>query len=195
MTASRPTAAASAGPLSADPLDGHGFPVIATYFPCLFRIGEADCYVIWYSNEQDGLVRENGRLVLFASPQELLTYAGTHGLELQAAEPARYDWDVLASWCDNPVANEMMVGPFLNAWNMLLDAHRTDDAAGLFLHAHERAEALYDKLFRANNLPAMTPPGAEYEPVWTKAELTTLAQLLRLGIVELRRQVRHREAV
>ena len=31
------------------------------YFPCLFRLGGADHYVIWYSDDRDGLLQEPER--------------------------------------------------------------------------------------------------------------------------------------
>jgi len=107
------------------------------------------------------LVRENGPTGPLASPQELLTYAGTHGLELQAAKPARYDWDVLASWCDNPVANEMWSAPSSTPGTCCSTRTGPTTRQSSSCTLISEHEALYDKLFRANNLPAMTPPGAE----------------------------------
>jgi len=167
----------------------------AEYFPCLFRFGSADHYVIWYSDDRDGLVREDGRVVTFPSLAELHAYALQRSLKLQPAEVARYDWDSVERWCDEPVAIGIAVGPFLNAWNMVLDTLPACDESGLFAHADGRNGALYEKLFRASNLPAMTTPGAEYYPVWTRAEVDALAQVLRLGITEVRHQLGGRGAV
>jgi hypothetical protein len=167
----------------------------AEYFSCLFRLGSADHYVIWYSDDRDGLVRENGRVATFPSLAELHAYALQRGLKLQAAEVAKYDWDSVEQWCDEPVASAVAVGPFLNAWNMVLDTLPPCDESGLFQHADGRNGALYEKLFRANNLPAMTAPGAEYYPVWTRAEVDALAQVLRLGITEVRHQLSRGGAV
>lgn len=177
-----------APPLSRD-VDGHGASLAAEYFPCLFRLGSADHYVIWYSDDRDGLVRENGRVVTFPSLAELHAYALQRSLKLQPAEVARYDWDSVERWCDEPVASGISVGPFLNAWNMVLDTLPACDESGLFAHADGRNGALYEKLFRASNLPAMTAPGAEYYPVWTRAEVDALAQVLRLGVTEVRHQL------
>ena len=43
----------------------------AEYFACLFKLGNVDSYVIWYSDNRDGLVRENGRVVTFPSLEDL----------------------------------------------------------------------------------------------------------------------------
>jgi len=159
------------------------------YCPCLFRLGNADRYVIWYSGDRDGLVRENRRVVTFRLLAEVYAYASQQGLTLQPGEVARYDWDSIKRWCDAPVATGIAVGAFLNAWNMVLDTFYACDESGLFSHADGRNGVLYERLFRANNLPAMTAPGAEYYPVWTRAEVEALAQVLRLGVAEVGHQL------
>jgi hypothetical protein len=167
----------------------------AEYFPCEFQLEGVDYYVIWYSDDRDGLVREGGRVVTCSSPAQLRAYARSRGLTVQPAEVARYDWDFVARWCDEPVTTVIAVDRLLKAWNMVLDAMPPGDESGLFSHANARANELYDKLFRANNLPAMTPPGAEYYPIWTRAELVALAPVLRLGLAEVRHQLNGRKAV
>ena len=159
------------------------------YYPCVFRLGGKDRYVIWYSGDPDRLVRESGRVVTFPSLAQLHEYARVHGLTVQPVEVVTYDWDSVGRWCDEPLTAGIAVAPFLKAWNMVLDALPPGDESGLFRHANERAGSLYDKLFRANNLPAATPPGAEYYPVWTRAEVLALAQVLRLGVAEVQHQL------
>ena len=175
---------------------GNEDPVTARkFFACLFRLDETDQYVLWYSNDADGLVRDAGRIVRFSSLEALHAYASAQGLTLQTGEPTIYDWDRIQRWCDRPVAAEIAPDPFLTAWNMLVDSRRPASTAGIFAQAHQRLWELYDKLFRANNLPAMTPPGSEYWPTWTQSEVTNLAQVLRLGLEELRRQLDNLGAV
>jgi hypothetical protein len=48
------------------------------------------------------------------------------------------------------------------------------------------AEKIYDKLFFGNNLPAITPAGVSYEPVWSHDEIETLSRIYRLGLTGLR---------
>jgi hypothetical protein len=161
----------------------------AEYFACLFKLGDVDYYVIWYSDNRDGLVRDSGRAVTFPSLQELDVYAAQHRLKLKPEEIARYDWDAIEQWCDEPAAIGIAVGPFLSAWNMVVDTLPACEESTLFSHVDGRNGDLYRKLLRANNLPAMTPPGAEYYPVWTRTEVDALAQVLRLGIAEVRHQL------
>ena len=96
---------------------------------------------------------------------------------------------MIERWCDAPTAGGIAVDAFLNAWNMIVDTLPALAQPTLFAHTDSRNGTLYNKLFRANNLPAMTPPGADYYPVWTTAEIDALARVLRLGVMELRRQL------
>jgi len=58
------------------------------YLPCLFRLRSTDHYVIWYSDDQDGLVRENGQVVVFPSPQ--------------SSKPMPFDVAWTSSWPKSP---------------------------------------------------------------------------------------------
>jgi hypothetical protein len=77
----------------------------------------------------------------------------------------------------------------LDAWNLFGDVARSvgvplDDRSA------ER-HTLYDKLFAANNLPAVTPPGERYEPRWSESELAGLREVLAEGIQVFRAALRH----
>ena len=59
-----------------------------------------------------------------------------------------------------------------------------DDRPDRVLLADGAAGAAYEKLFFGNNLPAVTPAGASYTPLWDVAELARLSHTLRLGLTE-----------
>jgi len=73
---------------------------------------------------------------------------------------------------------------------MLDDAHGFKSSAhSLYEIVSQRARELHEKLFLANNLPAVTPPGAHYEPVWSRDEIELLSRIYRFGLTELRANV------
>jgi hypothetical protein len=79
-------------------------------------------------------------------------------------------------------------GLLLEAWNLF-----DDIAASIGAHLHDRGERrdkVYDKLFWGNNLPAVTPPGRSYQPLWNGCELRILRSVLRRGLDILPRHVR-----
>src|SRR5262249_49752162 len=52
-----------------------------------------------------------------------------------------------------------------------------------------REQKIYNKLFLANNLPAVTPPGEHYGPEWMQEEIEAMARVYRLGLAELRASI------
>jgi hypothetical protein len=168
--------------------------IVSAGFLCRFHIDSADRYVLWYSNDHDGLVRAGGGIAQFSSAEEAGVYADGHGLQLQAGEPTVYDWDSIERWCEAPEASAIVPEVFLNAWNMLNDLRPTGGGRRLFAHADHRNHVIYDKLFRACNLPAITLDDNRYEPRWTRADVRRIAQVLRLGLAELRTQMRTPES-
>jgi hypothetical protein len=72
---------------------------------------------------------------------------------------------------------------------MLKDAHGPRLDALLHDMSSQRAGKIYDKLFFANNLPAITPRGASYEPIWSEGEIELLSRIYRFGLAELRADI------
>jgi hypothetical protein len=50
-------------------------------------------------------------------------------------------------------------------------------------------QKIYDMLFCANNLPAVTPPGEHYKPEWVQEEIEAMARIYRLGLAEPRASI------
>jgi hypothetical protein len=158
------------------------------YYLCEFRLDGRRLYVVWYSNDKDGLVRSaDGKVASFADESQIHAFCRANGLSLMPQPPAVYDFDLIDAWCRRPTAEAIDPSAFLNAWNML------EDALSVRFYAPDvddmtagRAEKIYDKLFFGNNLPAITPAGVSYEPVWSHDEIETLSRIYRLGLTALR---------
>jgi hypothetical protein len=157
------------------------------YYLCELLLDRRRLYVVWYSDAVDGLVRlEDGKIASFADEHQVRSFCRENGIPLIPEPPAVCDFDKVAAWCGSPAAGSIEPTAFINAWNML------EDAYGLRLEAHlhdvssQRAAKIYDKLFFANNLPAVTPRGASYEPIWSEDEVELLSCIYRFGLAELR---------
>ncbi len=73
---------------------------------------------------------------------------------------------------------------------MLDDAHGFKSGTrSLYEIISQGTEELYEKLFLANNLPAVTLPDDHYEPVWLQHEIELLSRVYRFGLSELRANV------
>ena len=160
------------------------------YF-CEFRFDHRRLYVVWYSNEQDGLVRlKDGRIAAFADEPQVHEFSRASGMSLMPDPPQVYDFDMIAAWCDHPTSEKIDPAAFLNAWNMLEDAQSfKSNVVSLYKITSRRADEIYDKLFFGNNMPAVTPDGVSYEPIWSQDEIEVLSRIYRFGLAELRASI------
>jgi hypothetical protein len=160
------------------------------HYVCEFHLDGRRQFVVWYTDDVDGLIRTGDKIAGFASEAEARAFCVANAISLRTGPPELYDFDAITAWCDDPVTDAIDCKVFLNAWNMLGDARGPSHGMpSLFKTSDGRANKIYDKLFFGNNWPAVTPPGEHYDPSWPATEVAALARLLRLGIAELRANV------
>jgi hypothetical protein len=152
------------------------------YYGIRCRLDGIDWYLVWYSNDADGvLVAGDGAILSFRSRSGLETYAARLGFEFEAEEPALYDLDGIDRWIEDPRESEIDSKLFLETWNLFDDVASSIENR-LFEWISREADVVYDKLFWGNNLPAVTPPGQRYDPIWSDDEVETLRKILGDGI-------------
>ena len=76
----------------------------------------------------------------------------------------------------------------LTVWNILDDVSMSVN--GNFDSKKKRTNKIYDKIFFGNNLPAITPKGESYKPIWSKAERDVIREVLSFGFDIFRKAVR-----
>lgn len=134
----------------------------------------------------DGLVLdERGRLVTFADLEAVRAHAVAHALELCEGELEPNDLDALATWLAEPGADSVDPSAFLQAWNLFIDL-RSSIAGRNTIRDPDGARRIYDKLFWANNIPAVTPPGERFDPEWTAIDVAELKRVLGDGLALFR---------
>jgi hypothetical protein len=152
-----------------------------TYYPLWYRLDESDGYLIWFSDDTDGLVTQADRTVLSFRDQETLhAYASGHQIVLDATEPLRHDLDIVARWLHFDFPGELDCRVLLSAWNLFADL--AVSVNGNFDQDRKRTRHIYEKLFWGNNLPAATPSGEHYTPVWSEAEVLLMREVLTEGL-------------
>jgi hypothetical protein len=158
------------------------------YYLCEFRLDGRQLHVIWYTDAEDGLVRmQDGRIASFADEAQARDFCRDARISLMSDPPVIYDFDAIAMWCGNPTAATIDPVAFLNAWNMLDDADRFKSGPdSLYRVSSRKATDVYSKLIFANNLPALTPIGARYEPIWSQDESKLFSRIFSLGLTGLR---------
>lgn len=162
------------------------------HYLCQVRLNEALVFVLWYSGERDGFVRdEDGRLLMSSTPEALTAVAGARDVSSVGCEPADYDFDRIRAWCSAPEASGIDCSAFLNAWNFFDDVAELSGGADTPQTRLSRgAAACYDKLFWGCNLPAVTPPGGWFEPDWRADELTEIRLVLEAGLKHFESELR-----
>jgi hypothetical protein len=166
------------------------FPLMGrTYYIFRYRLDGADSYLIWYTNEEDGVfVDEAGVVPSFKDTDALLKYAGGRGISLVPEEPKLQNLDVLERWLKE--GDDGLIAPdsFNDAWNLFADVSRS--IGGGFDTDRGLTQKIYEKLFWGCNLPVVTPEGKRYDPVWTERELKVMREVLGSGMEMFRRSVR-----
>ena len=141
--------------------------------------------MIWYSNEEDGLITSpDGRIPSFSKDEALVAYAENLRISLSDETPVLHDLDVVTAWTNDPSPNNVDCVELLAAWNLFGDLARSIPlgSESLFACKEGSLDKIYDKLFWGNNLPAMTPEGEHFDAIWTKDEVVTLSDLMSCGL-------------
>lgn len=165
------------------------------YFILWYRLDQVDSYLIWYSNNLDGVVVDStGPVPTFLEIYRLCAYAGNLGLHLEEEEPILHDLDAVKYWLENPRKTAIKCDCFLVAWNLFGDvALSVQDTT--FDQDRQKTSKIYDKLFWGNNLPAVTPLGKHYEPIWNNDEVERLREVLGDGLRMFRRYLVYERSV
>lgn len=159
----------------------------ADYYKCWYRLNGRDKYLIWYTNDVDGVWLRDGKIPVFTEHTNLIDYASSNGINIQIEEPRLHDLDVVVKWLESPTGKTVDCPSFNAAWNLFADVSRS--VKGDFDQDQKRTKKVYEKLFCGMNLPSVTPEGKEYEPIWTKKEVALLYEVLSQGLEMFRAKI------
>ena len=118
------------------------------------RLNGRASYLLWVSGEdQDAVLADGEVAVAFPEPALALRYAAEQSLLVRSEVPTAFDLDEVAAWLRTDDVPDPVV--VLNAWNICWDV--ATGTGRPFGHRSPDQDRVYDKLFWANNLPAVTP--------------------------------------
>lgn len=139
----------------------------------LYRLDGIERFLLWFTNDRDGVVTDNAGLVpSFATEAELLVFATREGVLVSEDSPTLHDLDIVRDWLADPRLHDVDCVAMLNVWNLFMDVARSTPVLGApFSDAESKLDAVYEKVFFGNNLPAITPPGEAYYPAWSPTEI------------------------
>lgn len=133
--------------------------------------------LIWFSDDSGDRFLKDGN--------DLLAGATKDSINQKLEKRARFvEWPALAilnidelfdsleEVSHSHISDEIQNSLFLNGWNFFEDLVRTFSLEGDFLEYRAPClDKVYDKIFWGCNLPAVTPAGKSYSPLWTNEEV------------------------
>ncbi len=161
-----------------------------TYYCCWYRLDDTDGYLIWFSNDTDGVVtQDDGFVPGFCNLTQLHAYAASLHIDIKKEEPKLHDIDSVKAWLNaTTLSRDIDCDNFLSVWNLFADI--SDSVCCTFDQDKDRTQDIYNKLFWGNNLPAITPPGKHYSPTWNEDELLLIKEVLTNGLLLFQSVVR-----
>jgi hypothetical protein len=151
------------------------------YYILWYRLNNKDQYLIWFSDETDGVLTDaSGNALSFYSKNELLEYASENNLQIVSEEPELHNLDLVSEWIKENDPSIINFSQFNNMWNLWTDTSHSTGRG--FNEDDEAAEKIYDKLFWSCTLPTGKSDDQNYIPEWTEDELKTMRELFLKGI-------------
>jgi hypothetical protein len=153
--------------------------------PLWYRLYGQDKHLIWISNDDDidsVAVDARGFVPSFQDLDSLREYAIARNYPLETEQPNLHNLDWFTTWHVAP-SKVVDCHQALSAWNLFSDIAASFSNRGFDFESRNHAfPSIYKKLFYGNNLPAVTPPGKQYIPEWSKGEINCLDELLAAGL-------------
>ncbi len=155
-----------------------------------YRFDGRDGYLISFLGEPDDgcVVDSEGKIPGFQNQKSAILFASTLEIPIVEKELSLDNIDLAQIWVNNKRLRAIDCDNLLTVWNFLDDV--SVSVNGNFDSKKKRTSKIYDKIFFGNNLPAITPKGESYEPIWSKAERDVIREVLSLGFEIFRNAVK-----
>lgn len=139
-------------------------------------------YVIYFSNDDDGIIVDSQQKIVFSTcPQELRELAQKRHLKLQEKQEM-LDLATVQSWVNSRSSRLPAANLLYRAWNFFGDVATTLKIADHYLGYDEDFIALHDELFWGCNMPGLTQSQELYELDLSQSEIRNLRTILRSGL-------------
>jgi len=172
--------------------------VTSQEFSCAFVLNNDKKFLIWRhvcdderegEGDHDKVIADScGHIPIFRALDEVQDYARLHELNVDCSSEGSCNFDVVIRSLRRSRPKKMPCEELLEVWNLLGDVSRT--VGGNFDPDRERTDRLYGKAFWGSNIPALTPPGCHFEPVWTRRDLRLLRETFAVGLGIFREHTR-----
>lgn len=159
-----------------------------SHYTVCVRVDGEQRFLLWFTNDVDGVVCDDGIVRSFASFEDCQNHAQSRGWVVEVGV-THYDLDAVQQWLRAPLETPVDAALLLDVWNLLEDFLRTIRGGGAseFELAGHR---VYSKLFRANDLPSMEFDSSNAVGEWTDADRKEIAAELTTPIKSFRAAIK-----
>src|SRR5438093_1471535 len=116
-----------------------------------YRFDGADAFLLWYGDDQDGVVVDDtGRVLSFSDRETLKRWANLHGWDASIEGLILHDLDAVRQWVEYSSSDTIDCELALLAWNLFVDV-RVSLGQRNALRDDPEASDIYSRLFFGNN--------------------------------------------
>lgn len=146
------------------------------YYLIEFFYNEKKALLIWYSDENDGVIVNNGRVV-FDSKENVMAYCIKNAISL-SEESNQFNYDEVISCIDKTYSSENCI-KILDLWNFFSDVSASLKTVFMGDSHDDAVSELYDKIVHGCNIEMLKHE--EYHPVLSDDEKNILFEIMKNG--------------
>lgn len=154
------------------------------YYPLEINFSDNSYFLLWYTDEEDGVEIEEEKIIWFRTLIELENYSLNNQIELNTTENRIvYDFDKLENWAKSDIRKYNPV-EILNAWNLFTDLSISLNKK----YSGDIPEILRDRIFeRLNDITIWNNTEARRQKLynlenWNEEEIQKVKSILVEGL-------------
>lgn len=152
------------------------------YYPVDFIVHNQIFHTLWYTDEKDGFVVENGKIKKFSDTKEQIEALREQSVYQE--EITCYKTDTIL---DEIKQKQINCNDVLNFWNIILELSFSIHCSFLGNVKSEVIKRIHAKLFYGCNIKVLRKEDELYIPLWSKTERKKLFFVIEDGLEILKR--------
>ena len=152
------------------------------YFEMACRFRAKERWLIYYTNDQDGVVTDKeSKILSFATPEAAAEFAKKKKWKIkQGQDPL--DLDKIGGWVEKLDPKSLDCPALYRTWNLLGDVASSLGKASEFPGYESDAMLIHEELFWGCNLPGMAPADQPYIAKLSQEDAEVVQDVLASGL-------------
>lgn len=153
------------------------------YCSCLYKLDGIEKYLLWYSDDPDGIyIEPTGEIFAFSSLTQLKFYAKLNHLPLASEPSMLHDLDYIDTFIQNQNRIQIDYDKLLTAWNLFSDLAVSVPEKGTdFTVINKSLDSIYEIIVFRYFEPDQYTFDKQDSP-WGDEENQSICKLMRSGI-------------